>query len=250
MVSSRNPGQRRTGGRRRSVKQSSHGPGGGGTSSPVGDPGGVTQVHRAGLDVEFQLDRSYAGMRRTEPRMPADRGGHRLVGVELHPAGQAVGGQLEALDDRARERPVRPEVDRDRRGVDGLPGAIEDRPVDGVRRQRRGEAQDRPTERELGIADPAGVRRHRERAPVARPIAGRLEQLATIDHERRDRGRRRPGRRRPRRPAPRGADGLDRGHRRAAARREPTGRREARPASSRRPRPRPAPADRPWPPSR
>ncbi len=69
----------------------------------------------------------------------------------------------------AGERPVRAEVRRDRAVADDPPATVEHGPMDGVRRQGRPAARDRrPSKVNAAVADPAGVRRHRERAPLDR----------------------------------------------------------------------------------
>ena len=112
-VSSRKPGQRTTGGRRRSMKQSSHGPG------PRHDPSrpwrsrrrrGRTSRRRRRLELQLAVD---AVEPPEEVRVPADRGGHRLVGVELEPACQVVRSELEPLDGAA-ARTASPARDRSR----------------------------------------------------------------------------------------------------------------------------------------
>ena len=184
-VSSRNPGQRRTGGRRRSVKQSSQGPGVGSTQAVGRDADLVADVHRAGVEVELERVGD-AGQPADEPRVPADVRRHRLVGVDLEPAGQGIRRQGEALDGTTGERPVGAELGLDRRLVDHPPGSIQDGPVDRVRRHRPWQL-DRPTlERERRVPDPPGIRGHRERTPGDRPVALGLEQLPTIDDERGD----------------------------------------------------------------
>ena len=117
--------------------------------------------------------------------MPADRGRHRLLGVKLQAAGQRPVGRARTLDGAATERPVRPEVDADRRLADDVPSALEDRAVDGVRWHPDRQPVLDAVECQESVAHPPGERHHRERAPCERPVAAGLEELTTIDHERR-----------------------------------------------------------------
>ena len=186
MVSSRNPGQRRTGGRRRSVKQSSHGPGGGGTSSAVAIPAASRRYIAPASTSSSQLTRSYPGCAaRTTGATRSRRASARRRGA---PAGRSGCRRSARSAGRPPPRTASPARARSTIVVASTTCQGRSRTVPWMACGGivAGSAQDRPTERELGIADPAGVRRHRVRAPVARPIMGRLEQLATIDHERRD----------------------------------------------------------------
>ena len=184
MVSSRNPGQRRTGGRRRSVKQSSQGPAVGRPADPWRSrPHRERTSLRPRSQLELAVD---AGRTPQEVRMPADRGRHRLLAVHLQPNGQMIRAELEALDGPARERPVRTEIGRDRVVADQPPTALVDRPVDRVWRQARAQGVGRAGERERRVADAARERRHRERPPGDRAVAVGLEELAAIDRQRRE----------------------------------------------------------------
>src|SRR5688572_11511800 len=106
----------------------------------------------------------------SEPRVPAEAGRHRLLGLERQRRIEAPRSEPDRLGHRPAEWPGRSETDREDETIVGLrsdlPRPLEHRPVDGVRGQVAGESDLATTKREAAIADPPGEWRHRVAAPA------------------------------------------------------------------------------------
>ena len=112
--------------------------------------------------------------------MPADRGRHRLVGVDLQPDVRCPGRARSA--GRPGRRTASPDRDPSRSSVaDEPPRRSSTVPWMACGGRLGGSAYVAPAKANVGVADAAGERRHRERAPRDGAVAVRLEQLAAVD---------------------------------------------------------------------
>ena len=103
--------------------------------------------------------------------MPADRGGHRLVAVDLQPERSGDPGRGRSAGRPSRRR-ASPDPDRSRSCPRRPAARVGRGPSRGSRAgQARAQRVRRAREGERGVADAAGERGHRERSPRDRAIA-------------------------------------------------------------------------------